>query len=67
MAFDKAIELQPDYTKAWINKGEILAQLKRYDEAVRAFDAAIEINPNLFEVWYNKGLALYFWVNMKMP
>ena len=40
--------------------GEILAQIKRYDEAVKAFEEAIEINPNLFEVWYKKGIALYF-------
>ena len=57
-AFDKAIEMKPDYAEAWYNKGITLSKLGRYDEALKAFDKAIEIKPNYAEAWYNKGITL---------
>jgi tetratricopeptide (TPR) repeat protein len=44
-AFDKAIEINPQNSKAWNNKGLLLSNLNKSDEAIKAFDKAIEINP----------------------
>ncbi len=57
-AFDKAIEIDAQYTYAWYNKGHVLELLDKFDEAIKAFDKAIEINPQYAKAWYNKGVAL---------
>ena len=44
-AYDRAIEINPQYTDAWYNKGETLRRQDKYDEAIQAYDKAIKINP----------------------
>ena len=56
--FDKAIELNPTYEKAWYNKGFGLGELGRHEEAIECFDKAIKINPNYEKAWNNKGFGL---------
>lgn len=58
-AYDKAIELDPQFTSAWDGKGLALYGLGRYEEALQAFDKAIELDPQLENSLCNKGLALY--------
>ncbi len=58
-AYDKAIEINPQISETWNNKGIALHELNRSDEAMKAYDKAIEINPNNSDAWYNKGLVLY--------
>ena len=41
---DKAIEINPQNSMAWNNKGSALAHLNKYDEAIKAYDKAIETN-----------------------
>ncbi len=57
-AYDRAIELNPQYSLAWNNKGVTLGKLDRPEDALAAFDKAIELNTKFFDVWYNKGVAL---------
>ena len=57
-AFDKAIEINPQDSKAWNNKGLDLRKLGKYDEAIKAYDKAIENNPQNSMAWYKKRLAL---------
>jgi tetratricopeptide (TPR) repeat protein len=57
-AYEKAIELDPRYAKAWNNKGLALDSLNKLDESVQAFEKAVEINPRYVEAWYNKGTVL---------
>jgi tetratricopeptide (TPR) repeat protein len=45
-AFNKSIEIDPQFKEAWNNKGESLKSQGNYDEAIKAFDKAIEIDPN---------------------
>ncbi|WP_017716809.1 tetratricopeptide repeat-containing S1 family peptidase [Kamptonema formosum] len=42
----------------WVNYGNQLWRVFRFDEAVKAFDEAIKIKPNLYAAWYARGLAL---------
>ena len=45
----------------WIERGNQLWRLTRYDEAVQAFDKAIELNPEYVHLaYYGKGLALQY-------
>jgi len=57
-AFDKAIEIGPQYSPAWHGKGWTLENLGRYEEALQAFDKAIEIDPQYTLAWDGKGWAL---------
>ncbi|NQE45168.1 hypothetical protein C5S31_03980 [ANME-1 cluster archaeon GoMg2] len=54
-AFDKAIELKPDFALAWTGRGLALGKLSRYDEAFTAFDKAIELKPEDGNIWYNEA------------
>ncbi|MEG3057262.1 MAG: tetratricopeptide repeat protein [Methanoculleus sp.] len=40
-----------EYASAWNNKGTALANLGRYDEAIRCYDRALEIDPKDADVW----------------
>ena len=44
-AYDKAIELKPDFSVAWNNKAFSFSSLGRYEEALNAYDKAIELKP----------------------
>lgn len=57
-AFDKAIELKPDYSKAWQSKALTLLRLGRLDDALRACDKVIVLYPNDPDSWYNKAALL---------
>ncbi|MGD1714054.1 tetratricopeptide repeat protein, partial [Dapis sp. BLCC M172] len=57
-AYEKAIEIQPDYYYAWSSKGDALIKLERYEEAIFAYERALKINPEDFLAWYFRGLAL---------
>jgi tetratricopeptide (TPR) repeat protein len=56
--YDEILKITPRLAEAWLNKGESLRRLGRYDEAMKCFEQALEINPRLAEAWYNKGTAL---------
>lgn len=43
----------------WYKCGDLLRELKRYEDAITCFDRAIDINPSSFEAWHNKGLAWF--------
>ncbi|MDR3783147.1 MAG: tetratricopeptide repeat protein [Candidatus Nitrosotalea sp.] len=58
IAYDKALELDPNHVSAWNNKGIVLYRLKRFEEAIICYDKAIEIEPQYANAWYNKANAL---------
>jgi tetratricopeptide (TPR) repeat protein len=55
---EKAIELNPDYYKAWKSRGDDLLDLNRHEEAISSYDQALKINPDLEHAWHNRGTAL---------
>lgn len=42
----------------WYNKGNDLANLGKYEEAIEAYDQALKIDPEYVKAWYNKGSSL---------
>jgi tetratricopeptide (TPR) repeat protein len=57
-AFDKAVELNPQYTEAWAGKGWAFYGSSRYNEALQEYNKAIELDPNYADAWVGKGFAL---------
>ncbi len=47
-----------DIYEVWYNKGIILGNLDRHEEAVSTFDQAINIRPDESRALYNKGVSL---------
>ena len=58
IAYDKALEVDPNHVRAWNNKGIALSRLERFEEAIECYDKAIEIEPRYANAWYNKANAL---------
>ena len=56
-AYDKAIQLQPDYAAAYNNRGSAKAGLGRYDEAIADCDKAIQLQPDYAAAYNNRGNA----------
>ncbi|MGI0018575.1 MAG: tetratricopeptide repeat protein [Nitrosotalea sp.] len=58
IAYDKALELDPNHVSAWNNKGIVLSRLERFEESIVCYDKAIELDPKYENAWYNKANAL---------
>lgn len=58
-AYDRQLESNPDDLNAWLERGRLLNQLERLDEAIASFDRALEINPEFYLAWNAKGTTLY--------
>jgi tetratricopeptide (TPR) repeat protein len=64
--FKKAIEIEPNNSDAWLNKGIVLDILHAKPEDIRkCFDKALEINPNNAKVLVQKALFLYYAMKCK--
>ena len=53
--YDKALELYPEYTDAWVRKGVTLFNDKRYQEAEQCLNRAVQLRPAEFKAIYNRG------------
>lgn len=56
--YDKALEIDPGFSKAWFAKGVSLQNLQRYTEAIECYDNAIETNPHYALAYFQKSKAL---------
>jgi tetratricopeptide (TPR) repeat protein len=57
-AYDRAIELHPEFYQAWNNRGSTCFRLKRYYEAIENFDRALSLKPDYAQAQQNRELAL---------
>jgi tetratricopeptide (TPR) repeat protein len=57
-AFERAINLKPDYAEAHNGRGIALANMQRSAEAAASFDQAIALKPDYAEAYNNCGLVL---------
>ena len=53
--YNKALELYPEYTDAWIRKGITLFNEKHYLEAEECLNRAVRLRPAEFKAVYNRG------------
>ena len=56
--YDRALQIDPQYTFAWTGKGVALDELGQYEEAIECYDKALTIDPRDATTWSNKGAAL---------
>jgi tetratricopeptide (TPR) repeat protein len=59
MAYDKALEIDPNYVNAWDGKGWSLNELGNYTQAIVYLDKALKIDPNHLDALVFKAQALY--------
>jgi len=57
-AYRKAVEIDPNLTRAWMALGELLGRLERHDEAETAYRGALNSDPDNAEAWNNLGWML---------
>lgn len=57
-AYDRAIQLQPDYAWAWARRARTLRLLERYEEALACYDRALTLDPNYAWAYNGKGIIL---------
>jgi tetratricopeptide (TPR) repeat protein len=55
--YTKAIELNPNDSAAYNNRGVLNYELKKYKEAVDDCSRAIELKPTDAKAYYNRGNA----------
>jgi tetratricopeptide (TPR) repeat protein len=55
---DSILVLSPDHAGFWCEKGIVLDDLGKPNEAIKAYDQAIKIKPDYAKAWYNKGVVL---------
>lgn len=54
---DRALEINPDSSDAWNNKGVALYNLDRIDEALECYNRALEIDPGNLDAMRNIAFA----------
>jgi len=57
--YEEALELwrNQDDASGWYNRGNTLAQLGQFDEALHAYDKALSMEPNMEDAQFNKALV----------
>jgi tetratricopeptide (TPR) repeat protein len=58
-SYDRALKLRPDYAEALSNRGNILHELKRFEEALASYDRAVELRPDYAQALFNRGNTLH--------
>src|SRR4030095_13416943 len=56
--YSKAIELEPRYAMAYINRGTVCLLQRKWKEAIRDYNQAIQVDPLNAEAYLNRGLAM---------
>ena len=55
-AFDKAIEIKPDYYEAWYFRSVVLIKLRRFKEGNASIMKSLEINPDFVWEMYSQNI-----------
>lgn len=56
---DRALEIDPQASEAWINSGLLEHAYEHYEKAVSDFDRAIALESGSADAWTNRGAALH--------
>jgi tetratricopeptide (TPR) repeat protein len=55
--FNKAIELDSNYTEAYINRGSLFVNMNVNEMALNDFSKVVELKPRYFLGYYNRGIV----------
>ncbi len=55
---NRALEIDPEYSVALVNKGNVLFNLGSTDDAITFYNRALDLDPNYITGWVNKGELL---------
>jgi serine/threonine protein kinase len=58
-AFDRALEIQPNFAEAWTNRGFALGKTQRFLEKFASCAQATRVQPDFAEAWNCRGLARF--------
>src|SRR5919106_181859 len=58
-AYNRALEIDPNYVNAWDGKGWALNELGNYTQAISYLNKALEIDPKHIDAFIFKGQSLY--------
>jgi tetratricopeptide (TPR) repeat protein len=56
--YNQSVTADPKYTRAWIDRGNVLVVLNRTSEAISSYDSALALENTLPLVWISRGEAL---------
>jgi tetratricopeptide (TPR) repeat protein len=57
--YTKAIELQENLSKAWLNRGNLFTRQKLYTEAIEDYTAAISYQSNYGAAYFNRAVTYH--------
>ncbi|MBT8583626.1 tetratricopeptide repeat protein [Polynucleobacter paneuropaeus] len=57
-AYDLGLKIAPGYAELWLNKGNALHKLRRYDDAIAHYDQVLRLKPDYAQAYSNKGNVL---------
>ena len=57
LAYDKAIQLKPDYAEAYAYRGTLMSDLGKYESAIEDYKKAIHLNLNYAKAYVDRGNA----------
>ncbi len=57
--YNKAIELVPNDSEVYLNRGASKGYLKEYESSINDFNKAIELNPNDEHIYFNRGISKF--------
>ncbi len=58
-AFDRSLKIKPNDEHVMLNRGDALAALGKYNEAIDAYNEIITLNPNNADAYNNLGQVYY--------
>ena len=58
LAYDRALEMDPDNSFIWDNRGVALSRIGLMEESEESFEFALEIEPSNTQAWSNLGVTL---------
>ncbi len=56
--FDKALAINPNVADTWNNRGTVLNELERYQNALADFDRSLALQPNAPATYCNRARSL---------
>jgi tetratricopeptide (TPR) repeat protein len=59
VSYDRALSFSPNDYSIWHNRGAVLSELNRPDDALASYEKAISLNPNDHKIWNSLGADLY--------